>query len=173
MKSKLFFVLVLSMAAGLASAQNLKIAYADVEYIFSKMPESKQIESSLQAHQTQLENQLKAKYDEYQQKLTALQNLPATTPDAVQRDRMNELAQLEQNIQTFQQDAQKSMESKRGELLDPVYTKVGNSINSVAEENGFDFVFTAGVGGTDIVLYANEQYDISDLVLKKMGVAVN
>lgn len=173
MKSKLFLVLVLTMTTGWLSAQSLKIAYADVEYIFSKMPESKQIESTLKAHQTQLENQLKAKYDEYQQKLTALQNMPATTPDAVQRDRMNELSQLEQSIQSFQVDAQQSMDTKRTELLEPVYTKVGNSIKAVAEENAYDFVLTAGVGGTDIVLFAAEKYDISDTVLKKMGVAVN
>ena len=173
MKSKLILVLVMSMATGMASAQGLKIAYADVDYIFSKMPEAKQIESSLQTHQTQLQSQLKAKYDDYQAKLAAFQNMPATTPDAVQRDKMNELAQLEQSIQQFQMDAQQSMETKRGELLDPVYTKVGNSIKSVAEENAYDFVLTAGVAGTDIVLFAAEKYDISDLVLKKLGVAVN
>ena len=163
---------MLMVAAGfVASAQSPKIGYADVEYIFSKMPEAKQIESTLQAHQTQLETQLKAKYDKYQQKLQILQNLPTTTPEVVQQEKMNELAQLEQGIQSFQTKAQESMVSKREELLSPVYTKVGNSIKAVAEENSYDFVLTAGVGGTDIVLFAADKYDISDMVLKNMGVS--
>ena len=83
---------------------------------------------------------------------------------------VNELAQLEQGIQSFQQKAQESLVTKREELLAPVYTKVGNSIKAVAEENSYDFVLTAGVGGTDIVLFAAEEFDISDLVLKNMGI---
>jgi outer membrane protein len=42
----------------------------------------------------------------------------------------------------------------------------------VAKENGYAFVFNydAGQGTTPIVLHAPEDANISDLVLKKMGV---
>ncbi len=170
MKNKLMLMIAALTMLSMTSFGQVKIAYADVDYIFSKLPEAKQIESSLQSHQTQLQGQLKAKYDEYQTKLQALNSLPATTPEAIQKDKMNELMRLEQNIQEFQTSAQESMEQKRVSLLDPIYTKVGNGISAVAKENGYDFVLTAGVGGTDIVLYANESYDISDLVLKHLGV---
>ena len=171
MKMRTLLAIVFSLVEVMTNAQtNLKIGYADVDYIFSKLPDAKQIESSLQAHQVQLQSQLKARYDEYKQKLAALNGMPADTPEAIQRDKMNELAQLEQRIQEFQQSAQESMENKRVQLLEPVYTKVGNAIKAVAEENKFDFILTAGVGGTDIVLYAGEEHDVSELVLKKLGV---
>ena len=148
----------------------MKIAYADVDYVFTKLPDAKQIESTLQAHSAQLENTLKTRYEEYQKKAEAFRNLPADTPEAIQRDKMTELQQLEQNITQFQQEAQTSIEKKRRDLMEPVYTKVGNAIKAVAEEGGYDYVLTAGVGGADIVLYAKEDYDISAKVLLKLGV---
>ena len=39
-----------------------KIGHADWEYIFSQLPEYKQIENDLKTHESQLQNQLKAKY---------------------------------------------------------------------------------------------------------------
>ena len=171
MKTKSLFVLVLTLSTLIAGAQGtLKIGYADVDYIFAQLPEAKQVESSLQNHQKQLQSQLQAKYEEYQTKMTAFQNLPADTPEAIQRDRMNELAQLEQSITQFQQSAQESMENKRVSLLEPIYEKVGNAIQAVSEEAGYDFVLTAGVGGSDIVLFAKEEYDISDVILQKLGI---
>ena len=42
--------------------------------------------------------------------------------------------------------------------------------DAVAAVVGYDFVLSAGVGGVDIVLFAKEEHDVSDLVLKKLGV---
>lgn len=173
MRAKLV-VLVLVVFAGFGISANgqMKIAYADVDYIFSKLPDAKTIENSLKSHQTQLQSQLQAKYAAYQAKVTELNNLPATTPENEQRLRMNELARLEQDIREFEAFAQESMENKRVELLDPVYAKVGTAINAVAEEKGYDYVLTAGVGGTDIVLFAKDEHDISDLILVNLGISV-
>lgn len=172
MRNKLLLT-VIALTFGLAAAQAqtaLKIAYADVDYILSQMPEAKQVEAELKAHNTQLQNQLQAKYQEYQEKLQAYQQGAATMVDAIRKEKETELAQLEQRIQKFQQDAQSSMQKKSTELMQPLYTKVGNNIEQVAKENGYSYVLNGQVGGIDVVLYADEKFDISDLVLKKMGV---
>ncbi len=172
MKNKFLLAIVAFLMLGSAAiAQTtMKIGYADVDYILGQMPESKQVESELQAHNTQLQNQLQAKYQEYQQKLQAYQQGAATMVDAVKNERETELAQLEQRIQKFQQDAQASMQKKTSTLMEPLYTKVGNNIEAVAKENGYTHILNGQVGGIDVVLYADEKYDISDLVLKKMGI---
>ena len=148
----------------------LKIAYADVDYILSQMPDTKAVESELKAHNTQLQNQLQAKYQEYQQKLQAYQQGAASMVDAIRQEKETELAQLEQRIQKFQQDAQSSMQKKSTDLMQPLYTKVGDHIEAVAKENGYAYVLNGQVGGIDVVLYADEKFDISDMVLKKMGI---
>jgi outer membrane protein len=148
-----------------------KIGYADWEYIFTLLPEYKQIDSELKTFGTQLENQLKSKYQDYETKLKAYQGMPATTPDAIKADKERELGALQESIQKFQQDAQTSLQTKQGALMEPVISKVGVAIEAVAKENDYSFILAPQIqGNTDILLYSDEKYDISMLVLKKLGV---
>jgi outer membrane protein len=169
-------VFLLGCVAVVAQAQTptapvQKIGYADWEYIYSQLPESKQIETELKTHSDQLQNQLKAKYQEYQTKLKAYNDMPATTPDAIRKDKEAELTQLQESIQKFQQDAQTSLTKKNQDLMDPVYKKVGKAIEEVAKENGYSFILSPALqSGGDILLYNDEKYNISILVLKKLGI---
>jgi outer membrane protein len=166
------FVLLFGCLAFMAQAQSAqKIGAADFEYIYSQLPDSKQIVADMKTHSGQLENQLKAKYQEYQTKLQSYQALPQTTPDAIRKDKETELQGLQESIQKFQQDAQASLQKKNGELMDPVYKKVGKAIEQVAKENGYSMIIGQSmVGGGDILLYTDEAYNVSNLVLKKLGV---
>ncbi|NOT75276.1 MAG: OmpH family outer membrane protein [Cyclobacteriaceae bacterium] len=166
------FILLLTLFSSVAFAQTAqKIGYADWEYIFSQMPESKQIDNELKTHGTQLEAQLKAKYSEYEAKLKTYQSTAATMLDAVRKDKETELTQLQENIQKFQQDAQTSLQKKQTTLMAPIYTKVGKAIEDAAKENGYSFIFAPQMPqGGDILLYSDEKFDISLLVLKKLGI---
>ncbi len=171
---KLFFVFALALTTAVSMAQTApqKIGYADVEYIFSQMPEAKQIETELQALQTQLKKQYDAKVTEFQNKLKVYQdnvNSPSI-PDAVKQNSARELEQLNQNIQKFEQDSQADLERKRNTLLTPVQEKVGKNIEAVAQENGFSLILNLQLSGLDVVLYGDEKLDVSDLVLKRMGI---
>lgn len=148
-----------------------KIGYADWDYIFSALPEAKTIDTELSAHRKQLESQMDAKQKDLQAKYEVFTKLPATTPDAVRADKQRELESLQESMQKFQQDAQTSFENKRNSLLEPVFKKVGKAIEDVAKENSFNFIINPQLlQGGDILLYSDEKYDISPLVLKKLGV---
>lgn len=172
----LFSTLFLAMSlAAVAQAQTQpvaqKIGYADWDYIFTQMPEYKQVDSELKTHQGQLENQMKAKQTEFETKLKAYQNMPATTPDAIRADKERELQGLQEGFQKFQQDAEASLRKKQNDLMEPVYSKVAKAIEDVAKENGYSFILSPQIlGGGDILLYSDEKYDISTLVLKKLGI---
>lgn len=160
-----------AQTAGDAKSTPQKIGYADWNYIFSQMPEFKQIDSELKTHGEQLQSQLQAKYKEYETKLKAYQSGASTMIDAVRADKETELTQLQENIQKFEQDAQTSLQTKQEELMKPVYSKVGKAIEQVAKEHQFSFIINPQlVGGGDILLYNDEKYNISALVLTKMGI---
>jgi outer membrane protein len=161
------FVSVLSYAQ-----ETQKLGYADTDYILSQLPEAKKVESDLKAHGAQLEAQLKAKADEYEKKLADFQANAAKWVDAVAKDTENELRQMQAAFQKFQQDASTSFEKKQQELMAPLYEKVGNAISEVSKENGYSFIMTlnAAGGGGNILLYKDPQFDVSPLVLKKLGV---
>lgn len=54
--------------------------------------------------------------------------------------------------------------------MEPVFKKMSDAIQAVATENGFNLILSGGVSGLDVVLYGDEQLDVSELVLKKMGI---
>ena len=171
---KLVLLLVLGLGAHLSQAQTAstttKIGYADVDYIFSQLPESKAIEAELKSTQAQLKNQIDAKYQDFQKKLADYNANLNTMLDAVRQNTERELQQMQQNIEKLQADAQTTIQTKQTQLMDPVYKKVGKGIEDVAKENGFTFVLNQQIGGLDVILYGDEKMDISDMVLKKLGV---
>lgn len=147
-----------------------KIGYADVMYIITQLPEAKQIDTELKSTQTQLKNQIDSKYQEYQKKLADYQANINTMLEAVRANTERELIQMQQNIEKLQADAQTTISAKENQLMEPVYKKVGKGIEDVAKENGFTFILSQQIGGLDVILYGDDKMDISDLVLKKLGV---
>jgi outer membrane protein len=84
------------------------------------------------------------------------------------------LAYLQENLQKFKQDAQLSIQKKENDLILPVYEKVGKAIEAVATENGFSYILNPEmVTGGQTLLFADNKYNISDLVLKKLGINTN
>jgi outer membrane protein len=152
-------------------AQNLKIAYASPNYILSKLPESKQIESQLDTYGKQLENQLQTKIKEFETKYQQYEAGKSTMTELIRADKEQELQRLNQSIQEFQQRAQEDLQKKENELLAPVVDKVNNAIQQVASEKGYTYIFSSDAAlGASFILHAPEQDDISDQVLAKLGV---
>lgn len=174
MKASLFLVLLLIPGIFLKAQTPQKIGHADWQFIFSQLPEYRQIEGELKSFDAQLQAQLKQKTQELEVKFKEYKALPATTPDAIKKDKESELSYLQQNLQKFTEDAQVSFQKKQGELVTPVFDKVGKAIKDVATENGFAYIVNPQTtDGTDILLFADNKFDISNLVLTKLGVDVS
>ena len=171
-KIALLFVFAIGTIATQAQTPTAssKIGFADVDYIFSQMPEAKQIDTELKSTQAQLKNQIDSRVQEFQKKLADYQANLNTMLDAVRQNTERELQQLQDNLQKLQQDAQATIDNKRAQLMEPVYQKVGKAIEDVARENGYTFIINQQIGGLDVILYGDENNDVSDLVLKKLGV---
>lgn len=148
----------------------LKIGYTNADYILSLMPEAKQIESDLTTYEKQLQNQLQSKYQEFQTKAADYQKNGATMIDAVRADKETELQNMQQDIQAFEQQAQNSLANKRNQLISPAYEKIGTAIEQIAIENGYTHIFSSGTPGFNVLLYAREEDNVSDLILKKLGI---
>ncbi len=150
----------------------LKIGYTSVEYVLSQMPERKQIESDLKTYSAQLEAQLKSKQADFDAKLKAYQTASTSgaMTDIVKRDKEKELQTLQQSLQEFSQTAQQSLQQKQQQLLSPVLDKIQKNIDLVAAESGYTYVLNSDAGSSPILLHGPKEGDISDLILKKMGI---
>ena len=175
-KVKLFVAVACLMAISFVShaqsATPLKIGYTNVEYILALMPESKRIESELKTHSTQLESQLQNMVKDFEAKGEAYQKGASTMTDVVRAAKEKELMSSRSAIEEFQKNAEVSLQKKQQTLLEPAYKKLQQAIDEVSKESGYTYVFNsdAGYGTNAILLHAPEDGNISDLVLKKMGI---
>ncbi len=175
MKNKLFLAmsLVFGMAILPAKAQ-VKIGFINADYILSQMPEAKQVEEDLKNTQKQYETLYQGKVKDFQEKLAAYEKLSADpkTADIIKQDKEKELQNLQTSIQEFQQNSQSSLQKKQAQLLQPLLKKVEENMHAVAAENAYTYVFNydAGMGTAPILLHYPADANMSDLVLKKMGI---
>jgi len=86
--------------------------------------------------------------------------------DLVKQDKESEIQGLYQRIQTFQQNAQKSLQTKEQEMLEPILAKARKAIEDVATEGNYTYIFDKSIGS---ILYAKESENVIDLVKKKLG----
>lgn len=170
-----FFLMSVASFAQTTPATVVKIGYTNVDYVLSQMNESKQIEAELKTHSSQLEASLQAKYKEYEAKATAYQKGAATMTDVIKADKEKELMNLRSSIEEFQKNADASLQKKQQALLEPALDKLQKAIDAVASENGYTYIFNsdAGYGSTPILLHGPPQDNVSELVLKKLGVDVS
>jgi outer membrane protein len=174
MKNKiilLFTCALIGISTSLKAQNHVKIGYTDPNYIMELMPETKQIQAELAAYEKQLQGQLQSKYAEYQTKLDAYQTGAGTMSPLVKQDKEKELMGLQASIKEFEEKAQEDLQRKQLSLVDPVLTKIQKAIDAVAEEHGYTYIFSSSGGSQGIILYSkNKNENISDLVLKKLGV---
>ena len=175
MKKYTLMLVAIIIAAGGVVAQELKtqkIGTLNMEYVLSAMPEIKSIQSTLTALQTQLQKQGEAKQGQYQQKVSRYQSegQSMTIGDRQQLER--EIAALEEELQTFATSAQTKLETKQAELMGPINKRVGEALEALVAEQNFTHIFNVGVpqAGLEILYYVDPEYDVSNLVLKKMGI---
>ena len=83
----------------------------------------------------------------------------------VRQIREQELVDLQNRIQDFQNGVQQDLEEKQYELAKPFQDKIQGAIDSVAKENQFNYIFD-----TQILLYYDGGEDITPLVKKKLGI---
>ncbi|MEA5425465.1 MULTISPECIES: OmpH family outer membrane protein [Arcicella] len=173
MKNKFLIALfaIFALATANVNAQQ-KIGYISLDYILAQMPEAKQVETELTTTKTQYDNMYQQKVKDFQTKLADYEKNAATMADVIKADREKELQGMQSSIEEFRQNSSTSLQKKQAQLLQPLLKKIEDNMHGVAKENGFAFVFNydAGQGTTPIVLHAPDDANISDLVLKRMGV---
>ena len=162
---KKILLLSLTFLISISSFSQNKFGYIDSQELLLLMPERKTAEEEVQTFAKSLESQLQAMTAEYQQSVQEYQANEATYTDLVKQDKVTEITGLEQRIQSFQQNAQQSLQSKEQELLEPILQKARKAIEDVASEGDYTYIFDKSVGS---ILYVKESENILEKVKKKL-----
>lgn len=172
MKKVILLAAIIAGCIGPAEGQQTaeRIGYANLQYIMSQLPEMKQIQADMKSAGDQFRNQIQEKSQKLQQQYNDLNQNMQGMADTVRQRKQGELQQAMADLEKFQQDAQVTLQNKEKLYLAPLYLKVNKVISEVAKENGFAIILTDKLNNYPVLLYQQPQADVSDLVLKKLGI---
>jgi outer membrane protein len=173
MKIKLF-VTVLALLASLSiNAQtSVKIGWTNIDHILQSLPDSKEIQTKLTTERSQYEKLYQEKAQETQKLFEDYQKNVASMSAVIKADKEKVLNNKQQELQELETNASQAIQAKQQELLSPVMDKIQKAIEDVAKEAGYTYVLNsdAGYGTTPVLLVAPDADNITNLVLKKLGV---
>lgn len=150
-----------------------KIGYVDTEYVLNKMPEYETVQQKLD----NLEQEWRQEIQKKEKKARTLEQefnareLLYTEEERKQKQRAietarNEVEQLRQRY--FGPEGE--LYSRQKELMRPIQQRVLEATESVATEDGYDYVVDKK--GETLFLYAKEEHDLSDRVLRELGINI-
>ncbi len=163
LKKFLFAVLVAAPACLFAQ---VKIGTVDTQEIFQLMPETKTAQASMEEVSKKYQSEYKSLQDEMNKKIQEYQALASDTPESIKQRREQEINDLGQKIQNFEQVASQDMQQQQQKLMAPIQEKILTAIKAVGDENGYTYIMEVGN-----VVYRNPSADdVTKLVKTKLNI---
>lgn len=159
----LLVAVVMLFATGFANAQ--KLAYVDINAIFTTMPEMKALDSQLQTLQTAKQGELEKQGKSLQDLMKKYQDEAPKQTQAINEQRSQEVQKLQDNLQQMYTAAQKDIADKRDAGLAPIEKKINDAIAKVSKAAGYEYVFDSS---TPALVYKNGT-DATAAVKKELG----
>ena len=172
MRKFIFGLIVLAVGTVFpAAAQEVKLGFAQPDYILALLPEAQAAQRDIEAFERKLSNKLTAMRQGLQLQAVQLEQEAPNLSDSVKAERQRELQTLQQDIRQEQNTAQQQMQFKEIQSLSPLRQRVQQVIDSVAQANGYTYVFSATAGNQATLVYTEDpaEADVTALVVEALG----
>ncbi len=167
MKVKRVLLIVIICFNSIVNAQKpQRVAYVDMNYILENVPEYVNAQAQLDAKIKTWQQKLDVLSKEIEQMKTDLSNEKTLLTKELINEREEDIAIKEQELKRLQQayfGPTGDLFQMRKQLAKPVQDQVYNAIQDIAGKKRYDFVLDKS--SDLILLYSNNKYDISELVL--------
>ena len=159
---------------GLDAAAQQKIGYIDSAYILNQMPEYATVQQKLD----QAEAEWREEIEQQRQRVETLeQEFRARELLYTDEERAEKQAAIDQaraEVQTLREryfGPDGELYAEQQTLMRPIQERVLAATEEVATSEGYDYVFDKS--GDFLFLFARDQYDLSDDVLRELGINVD
>ncbi|MFN5844861.1 MAG: OmpH family outer membrane protein, partial [Flavobacteriia bacterium] len=156
---------------GTAFAFGQKYAYIDSDFILGNVPEYKESKDKLDKLAERWTKEIEERYDALKVKKDNFAREEVLLPTEEKNKRKEEIAKLETEAMEMQKmrfGVSGDYFQKRQELIKPIQDRVYDAMQKVASKRNYTFVFDKA--NQSNLVYADSKYDISDEVLKEMGI---
>jgi Skp family chaperone for outer membrane proteins len=172
MKKHLILILLIACSCNLEAqvVKGLRIGYIDMEYILQNVPDF-----------TEANNQIEQKAQKWKQEISVKNNDIIKLKESLKTERVlltRELIEEREEEIAFQEKEMMAFQEKRfgpngdfmvqkAVLVKPIQDQVFTAVQDIAEQRRFDYVFDRSSDLT--IIFAAKQYDISDMVVRKLS----
>ena len=168
---KITQIIVLTVFAALPlSAQNLRFAFVDSEYILNNIPAYKSAQAQLDKLSADWQKEIETQYGEVERLYKNYQAESVMLSEDMKKRRQDEIINKEQAVKNLQRKyygPEGELTKKQQELVKPIQDEVYRTIKEMAVEGGFAAIFDTSADAS--LLYANPKNDKSDEVLERLG----
>lgn len=175
MKKGIVSILILLLCMTSVFAQKgIRVGYIDMEYILQNVPEYQEAQNQLENRVQEWKNEAETKMRAVNDMKTKLENERALLTKELIDEREDEIKYMERQALDFQQKKfgpNGDYIIQKKQLVRPVQDQVFAAVQEIAKVRNLDFVFdrTSDIG----MIYADQQYDVSDLVLRTIKRTAN
>lgn len=164
---------LLTPVQDLKAQDNLRIGYVDPMTIMQSMPEMAAVERRLQNFVERQRQEFFEKQAEFERQVQEYQEKMAVISDDAKRQEEERLAELNLELQEFQQTFQQEIQERQMALLQPLLNDIQDAIEHVAQQRNLIYVLNTMTNNGDfIILYASEEaqrnYDITEAVMQHL-----
>ena len=157
-------LILCGLVAGLSFAvQAQKFGHIDTQVLLGALVNNSDFESKYQAKELEWQSLVTEMETNLQNLQMELEDPNANLPDVIRQNKERDFQTQVQNYQSLLQSAEQDLQSYQIELLQPLETQLIEAVNSVGEEHGYTYIFTAGT-----IIYSGGE-DVTDLVKTKLG----
>ena len=163
------------VSASTVQAQKLKVGYTDHEVLIAAMPDYAQIQGQLQQEFVGAQEALESLAADFQAEVEKYQKQQALLSAESRAAKEQELGQKQLELQQAAGRKDQELASLEAELMQPIFDRVQEAIDAVAQKNELDLVIRHRVGAQPVILYRNEEtvIDITLEVAAALGIDVD
>lgn len=187
MKLRTLHTVLLALAASAlaAAAQTpLKVATIDLRKVFDGYYKTKQADGGLKEEAAGLEKTAKGMLEDYKKSNEDYKKLVESAGDQAvsaeerakrdknAKDKLLEIRQLEQQVQSFQRQSEATLLEKRRRMRDNLLREIREAIVTKARSGGYNLVIDTAadsVNQTPVFLLADTGADLTDDMIKELN----
>ncbi|MDC1161847.1 OmpH family outer membrane protein [Tenacibaculum sp.] len=163
MKSK---IILIALLVSFTSFSQTKLGTVNSDLIIGKMPQMKTVLKRMEVYAKKLDSSFEIKAKEYSTKIAAFKDAQSTMTEDDKKTKSQEIIGLENDLGRFRENGNKMMQLRRGQYMNPLYKKLNETISEIAKANGYTQILTVN----NEFAYIDERFDITQLVLDKLGI---
>lgn len=171
MKKHITLILLIAFTSSLHAqvVRGLRIGYIDMEYILQNVPDYTEAKNALEQKAQAWKQEISTKTAIIDKLKESLKTERVLLTRELIEEREEEINFQENELRTYQQKRfgpSGDLMVQKAVLVKPIQDQVFTAVQDIAEQKRFDFVFDKSSDLT--IIFAAKQFDISDIVVRKL-----